>query len=528
MHVKISLGLDVEDLLINHTETLHASDSFELIKNKYNNDDLYFIMGSDNFEKMPTWKNYQNIKDKYKFIVLERNGSTCVSSTEIRNMIRNNVDVQKWLNFEVINYIKENNLYTYTNYAIEQANNCLKCKNPMCKKGCPISTNIPDFIEKIKTKEFEEAYNILLSNNILSEICSTICPTEYQCVGNCVCGIKGNPVKINELEKFINTWAKEHNIQYKPVIKHSQNIKVAVIGSGPAGIACAVELRKAGADVTLFEKEQKCGGILEYGIPDFRLSKKMVADVINKIRNMGIEIQTGIEFGKDITVKTLQEQGYNSIFLGIGAQKQSNYNLTNKKSSDIYNSDCFLKKYNTNSKISNLGTTVVIGGGNVAFDTARAATRMGADKVYVLYRRSKQLMPAREIEQNEAIQDGVKIMFQTKVISAKIVDDKIKEIECINTKIENEKAVDIENSNFKLKANTIVFAIGSKPNCEILKETGLEMQNGLCKVDDNYMTNIAGVYAGGDLVETKSTVARAISTGKKAAFAILNRKESDK
>lgn len=528
MHVKISRGLDVEDLLISHTETLHASDAFELIKNKYNNDDLYFIMGSDNSEKMPTWKNYEYINSKYKFIVLDRNNSTCVSSTKIRNMIRNNVDVEKWLNPEVINYIKENNLYTYTNYAINQANNCLKCKNPMCKKGCPINTNIPDFIEKIKTKKFEEAYNILLSNNILSEICSTICPAEYQCVGNCVRAIKGNPVKINELEKFINNWAKEHNIQYNPKINNSQNIKVAIIGSGPAGIACAVELRKAGANVTIFEKEQKCGGILEYGIPDFRLSKKMVADVINKIKNMGIEIQTGIEFGKDITVKKLKEHQYSNIFLSFGAQKQSNYKLTEKNISGIYNSDDFLKKYNTNKKISNLGTTVVIGGGNVAFDTARAATRMGADKVYVLYRRNKKLMPARELELNEAIQDGVEVMFQTKVISAKGVDNRITEIECICTKIENEKVVDIESSKFKMKANTIVFAIGSKPNYKILEKEGIEVQNGLCKVDENYMTNIDGIYAGGDLVETKSTVARAISTGKKAAYAILNRKESDK
>ena len=404
---------------------------------------------------------------------------------------------------------------------LNKASRCLNCKNPMCRKGCPIATNIPAFISKIKENNFLEAYNILQENNLMSEICSTVCPVERQCMGSCVRGIKGEPVQINYLERFINDWAKENNIKYDMKCKNISNKKIAIIGAGPAGLACSIELRKAGADVTIFEKEKMCGGILEYGIPDFRLSKNTIENLIDKVQALGVKIKTGVELGKDIDIKTLKEQGYEYIFLGMGAEKQTTYTLTNEQVYGIFKSDEFLKAYNTGKQIKNLGTTVVIGGGNVAFDSARTALRMGAKEVYILYRRNEELMPARKIELQEAIEDGVQMVFQTKVIGATVANGKLNQIECIKTKIENEKAVDIKGSNYMMKVDTVIFAIGSKANEQLLNKLGIKTENGLVCVNENYMTNIDKVYAGGDLVETKSSVCRAIATGKKAAKAIL-------
>ena len=317
---------------------------------------------------------------------------------------------------------------------LNKASKCLNCKNPMCRKGCPIATNIPAFISKIKENNYLEAYNILQENNLMSEICSTVCPVERQCMGSCVRGIKGEPVQINYLERFINDWAKENNIKYDMKCKNISNKKIAIIGAGPAGLACSIELRKAGADVTIFEKEEMCGGILEYGIPDFRLSKNTIENLIDKVQALGVKIKTGVELGKDIDIKTLKEQGYEYIFLGMGAEKQTTYTLTNEQVYGIFKSDEFLKAYNTGKQIKNLGTTVVIGGGNVAFDSARTALRMGAKEVYILYRRNEELMPARKIELQEAIEDGVQMVFQTKVIGATVANGKLNQIECIKTK----------------------------------------------------------------------------------------------
>lgn len=411
---------------------------------------------------------------------------------------------------------------------LDYANKCLNCKNPMCMKGCPISTHIPEFIAKIKENDFAAAYNILHENNLMSEICSTVCPVETQCMGSCIRGIKGEPVQINYLEKFINNWAKENNIEYKTEIKNITNKKVAIIGAGPAGMACAIELRKVGCNVTIFEKEEKFGGILEYGIPDFRLERNTITNLIEKLKALGINFKNNSEFGKDITINELKAEGYEAIFLGLGAQKQSTYWLTDKETTSIYKSDEFLKSYSNGKKIDNLGTTIVIGGGNVAFDSARAALRMGAKEVYIVYRRNEELMPARNVELEDAIKDGVKMVWQTKVISAKVENGKIKEIECLKTNIENEKAVDIEGSNYTMKADSVIFAIGAKADEKFFENIGIKIENGLICVDENYMTNIDEIYAGGDLVEAKSSVCKAIATGKKAAKAILRGKESDK
>lgn len=371
----------------------------------------------------------------------------------------------------------------FTDEVTAYASECLGCKNPMCKRGCPLTTNIPEFINEIKNKNFAEAYYILQNNNIMSEICSTICPVEEQCMGNCIKGIKGEPVKINYLERFINSWAKENNISYEIEYNNSLNGKVAIIGSGPAGIACAIALRKYGIDVTIYEKEEKFGGILQYGIPDFRLDKNKILALEDKVKELGIDIKTNVELGKDITIEDLRKQGYENIFLGVGAQRQTRYTLSEEETKDIYESDKFLKAYNNGKHIRNLGITAVIGGGNVAIDSARAAIRMGAKEVYILYRRNRELMPARDIEIQEAIEDGIKIIYQTKVISAEVEDTKIKEIQCIKTKIENDKAVDIEGSNYRMKANTIVYAIGARVDENFFEKLGIrtEKRSSCCR-----------------------------------------------
>lgn len=401
---------------------------------------------------------------------------------------------------------------------------CLNCKNPMCKKGCPIETNIPEFIEKVKENKLEEAYSILQENNIMSEICSTICPSENQCMGKCVKGIKTEPVNINSLEKFVNEWAEENNIQYTINKKKNNGIKVAIIGAGPAGLACATELLKEGFDVTIYEKENKLGGLLEYGIPNFRLPRTAIKKVEKRLTELGLKVKFNQTLGQNFTIQDLKKQKYEYIFLAIGAGISNTYKLLDEGSNQIYKADEFLKKYNKNQAIENLGDVIVIGGGNVAIDTARVAKRVGAKSVTIVYRRNEQLMPARKIEIEDAIKDGVDILYLTKVVSANVKDGKITEVICTKTEIQNNNVVDIPKSEFKLRANSVIFAIGLIPDKELLEKNGIHLEGKQVKIDENYMSNIDKIYAGGDLVETKSTVCRAIATGKKVARKIIQKK----
>ena len=402
----------------------------------------------------------------------------------------------------------------------EKAKYCLNCKHKPCQKACPMQTEIPLFIEKLKEGNFEDAYKILLDNNIFSPLCSSICPQEDQCEGSCTRGIKGTPVDIGNLEYLVNQYAKQNGIEYQIKQTEKNNHMVAVIGSGPASLSCAYELVKAGVQVTIFEKEEKLGGILRYGIPPYRLDKEELDNTINKILSLGIKVQTNCEFGKDVNIENLKSQGYDAIFLGLGAGTPSIYSLCNEDLKGIYASDYFLKEYNQGNKIDNLGRTVVIGGGNVAMDCARTASRLGAD-VSILYRRGIENMPARSIEIQEAIEDDVKIIPCTKVISAKGENGHINEIECIKTKVIDGKAVDLENTNYTMKVDTFIFAIGLSPEKQLLEKEGITLGNGLVVIDGNGKTNLDGVYAGGDVTESKSTVCRAIAAGKKAAFGIL-------
>ena len=405
--------------------------------------------------------------------------------------------------------------------ALEEANKCLNCKNPMCKKGCPVETNIPLFISKIKENKLEEAYNILNENNIMSYICSTVCPYEEYCTGNCVKGIKGESVKVYALEKYVNYWARENNIKYEFKLKKDNDIKVAIIGSGPASIACAVELKKKGYDVHMFEKEEFIGGLLTYGIPGFRLPRNITKILEDNLKRINIKINTKCEFGKDISIASLKENGFKAIFIGIGNEIPREYKLTDEKCESIYSADYILREYNAKRIIPNLGNVVVVGGGNVSIDCVRAAIRMNAKKVTLIYRRSHEKMPARDIELNAAIKDGAEIMYNTKALGAYVVNDKIESIKCIKTEEKGEVLRNIANSEFLLEADSIAFAIGLKPNDKILKKEGIELEGNLIKVDENNKTNIDGVFAGGDVMQSKKTVCMAIKEGKTAAKGII-------
>lgn len=406
----------------------------------------------------------------------------------------------------------------------ELAKWCLNCKMKPCSKtGCPINTEIPEFIEKIKAEEYEEAYKILMANNIFSHVCSLVCPQEEQCEGSCIRGIKQTPTKIGELEKFINEWADENKIEYKINQKEKNGKKVAIVGSGPAGIECAIELLKNGYAVTIFEKDKIPGGILRYGIPDFRLGKEIVEDIIHRIETMGAVIKTEMEWGKDFTIQSLKEE-FDAVFLAIGATKSMVYSLADEELKGVYESDVFLKAYNENQFLTGLGNVVVIGGGNVAMDASRVAIRMGAEKVKILYRRDKEHMPARTIELEEAIQDGVEFVPLTRVISANHEKGKITSVNCIQTEIVEGKAVDVVGTEFTVEADTVVFAIGLKPEKKLLEQEGVKLNDwGMIEIDEKGRTNLENVFAGGDATESKSTVCRALAAGKRAARGIMGK-----
>lgn len=405
----------------------------------------------------------------------------------------------------------------------ECANYCLNCKLKPCSlKGCPMQTKIPEFIMEVKNEHYENAYNLLQENNFFSHICSIVCPQEEQCEGSCIRGIKSEPTNIGMLEKFVNEWAIENKIEYKIDKKESNGKRVAVIGSGPAGLECSIELLKSGFEVDIFEKDETPGGILIYGIPDFRLPKDIVKNIIDKIKALGGKFYTNRALGIDFDIKELSKK-YDAVFVGIGATKSSKYKLTDEETSEIYDSDVFLRAYRENKYPKDLGTVVVIGGGNVAMDSARVAVRMGAKKVKILYRRDRQHMPAREVELEDAIQDGVEFKELTRVESCNIESGKIISVNCVKTEIVEGKAIDKNPlETFSEEANTIVFAIGLKPDKSLIIENGIELDDwGYIKIDEDGKTNLENVFAGGDNTENKSTVCRALAAGKKAAIGIM-------
>lgn len=404
-----------------------------------------------------------------------------------------------------------------------KANWCLGCKNKPCSNGCPMKTNIPEFISKIKENKLEEAYNILIQNNIFSHVCSLVCPQEKQCEGSCIRGIKSTPTEIGKLEAFVNEWAMKNNIKPKIEREEKRDKKVAIVGGGPAGLSCSYELAKSGVKSVVFEKEEVLGGILSYGIPDFRLDKKIIDRIIEILKDLGVEFRLGQELGKNISIKELKKE-FDYVFIGIGAELSTTYKLTDEKIGNVYNSDEFLRHYNFNDYIKDLGNVVVIGGGNVAMDCARASVKMGANKTSILYRRDKAHMPARNQELKDAIEDGVIWKELTRVNNANIKDKKMVSVHCNKTEIIDGKAVDVEGEEFDYDADTVVFAIGLKPNRELLEKEGLKLTEwGTILVDEKNETSIENVYSGGDVTDNKSVVCKALASGKKAANSIIEK-----
>ena len=358
---------------------------------------------------------------------------------------------------------------------IKKAEYCLNCKNKPCSKACPMNTQIPEFINEIVNSNLEKAYNILIDNNIFSHICSIVCPYEKQCEGSCIRGIKQKATEIGFLERYVNEWAEKNQINKKNYKIENNNKFVAVIGAGPSGLEVAYELGRRGYNVTIFEKEHEIiGGVLAYGIPDFRLDKKYIENIINILKEIGIEFSMGNELGKDIHIKGLLEK-YDAVFLGVGAEVPSVYDLG--EFDNVFLPDKFLKDYNQGNYIKDLGDVTIIGGGNVAVDASRVALKMGAKSSTILYRRDEENMPASKKEIEDAINDGVKVKYTTRVIKGYGLNRKLEKLKCIKTEIIDGRAVDIPGSKFEVKSDSVIFAIGQKPNRALLEKEGIEFND---------------------------------------------------
>lgn len=408
------------------------------------------------------------------------------------------------------------------NSLLEESNRCLNCKVKPCQKACPLGNDIPSFIKFVKEDNLKEAFNVLTQTTVLGAICGRVCPHFKQCKGSCVRGIKSEPISIGELEAYVFDNAFKENYDIKTT-NELEGKKVAIIGGGPAGLTCAAFLRMSGADVTIYEKQPKLGGITRYGIPDFRLSREIIDKNIEKILNLGIKAECNKALGKDYNLEDLEKE-YDAIYLSFGANVSSKMNIPGENLQGVYGGNELLE---TNIHPNYEGKNVAVsGGGNVAMDTARTIKRLGAKNVYVIYRRAKEQMPAEELEIEEAEKEGVEFLFKTNIVKI-LGNEKVEKLECIKTELVEKKGekrpvpVNIENSNYLLDMDYVVMAVGSKPDGEIVSKTKLEVtQYGNIKVDENYMTSKKGIFAGGDLIGTKSTVAWAARSGRNASEAI--------
>ena len=407
----------------------------------------------------------------------------------------------------------------------EKSNYCLNCKlKPCSNKGCPLSNNIPDFIKQIKEENYKEAYHILLDTTVLQPICGRICPHQKQCEGSCVRGIKGEPVSIGEMEAFIGDYAIEHNLNIeKNVEEKNKSKKVAIIGGGPSGLTCAAFLAKKGVNVTIYERKPFLGGLLVYGIPDFRLSKDIVKNTIKKVLDLGIVVKYNQELGRNLKLEELEKE-YDYIYLAFGANISSKMGVKGESLEGVFGGNELLE----NEKHPDYkGKTVIInGGGNVAIDVARTVKRKGAKDVIIVYRRAKEQMPAEEKEVLDAEMEGIKILFQNNIV--KINGSKnVESIELIKTELVQKEGdtrlspVNIEGSNYTIKADYVIMALGSKTD-DFVKNLGLELTaKNYIKINDDFQTSNSKVYAGGDLIGGKGTVAWAARNGRDVAEKIL-------
>ena len=422
--------------------------------------------------------------------------------------------------------------------AMEEAQRCLGCKNAKCVEGCPVSIDIPGFIKEIKEGNIEEAYKVIGKSSALPAICGRVCPQENQCEGKCIRGIKGEPVSIGKLERFVADYALENDI--KPEKPETTNgHKVAVIGSGPAGLTCAGDLAKLGYDVTVFEALHELGGVLVYGIPEFRLPKqKVVAKEIDKVKELGVKFETNVVIGKSTTIDQLiEDEGFEAVFIGSGAGLPKFMGIPGENANGVFSANEYLTRSNLMKAFDDsydtpiaAGTKVaVVGGGNVAMDAARTALRLGAE-VHIVYRRSEEELPARVEEVHHAKEEGIIFDLLTNP-TAIVVDDNgyVKGMKCVKMELGEPDAsgrrrpVVIEGSEFEMELDTVIMSLGTSPNPLISSTTeGLEVNKWKCIVadEDTGKTTKEGVYAGGDAVTGAATVILAMGAGKAGAKGI--------
>ena len=420
--------------------------------------------------------------------------------------------------------------------AIEEAGRCLKCKNPKCVEGCPVNVRIPEFIAKVQEGDFKAAYEIITSTNALPALSGRVCPQESQCEAKCVRGIKGEPVAIGRLERFVADWYRE-NVNAMPEKVESNGIKVAVVGSGPAGMTAASDLAKKGYAVTMFEALHTAGGVLVYGIPEFRLPKAIVANEITKLQAQGVEVMTNMVIGRVLTLDELFEMGYKAVFVGSGAGLPMFMNIPGESLNGVFSANEYLTRTNlmkayteeADTPIIKSKAVAVVGGGNVAMDAARCAMRLGADNVYIVYRRGEAEMPARLEEQHHAKEEGIE--FKTLCNPVEIIGDengRVCGMKCVRMELGEPDAsgrrrpIEVPDSEFVLDVDTVIMSLGTSPNPLIRSTTpGLETnRKGCLIVDENEMTTREGVFAGGDAVTGAATVILSMGAGKKAAAAI--------
>ena len=420
--------------------------------------------------------------------------------------------------------------------AIEEANRCLKCKNPKCVTGCPVNIRIPDFIAKVQEGDFKAAYEIISSTNALPALSGRVCPQESQCECHCVRGIKGEPVAIGRLERFCADWYRE-NINAMPEKVENNGIKVAVVGSGPAGLTAASDLAKKGYAVTMFEALHTAGGVLVYGIPEFRLPKAIVANEVKKLEALGVEVMTNMVIGRVLTIDELFDMGYKAVFVGSGAGLPMFMNIPGEALKGVMSANEYLTRTNlmkaydpaADTPVIQSKAVAVVGGGNVAMDAARCAMRLGAEHVYIVYRRGEAEMPARLEEVHHAKEEGIEL--KTLCNPVEILGDengRVRGMKCIRMELGEPDAsgrrrpIEKKGSEFILDVDTVVMSLGTSPNPLIRSTTpGLDTnRKGCLIVDENEMTTREGVFAGGDAVTGAATVILAMGAGKKAADAI--------
>lgn len=452
------------------------------------------------------------------------------------NMSLKKVEMPMQDAFERRNNFEEVTLGYTEEMAMEEAQRCLNCKTRPCVSGCPVSVKIPDFISEVKEGNFEKAYHILHETSSLPAVCGRVCPQETQCEKECVRGIKGEAVAIGRLERFVADWYREH-VKEKVQKPASNGHKVAVVGAGPAGLTCAGDLAKKGYQVSVFEALHVAGGVLMYGIPEFRLPKAIVQHEINGLKEMGVDIQTNVVIGRSESVDDLFDAGYESVFIGSGAGLPNFMNMPGENLKGVYSANEFLTRCNlmkaykedSETPIQHAKKAVVVGGGNVAMDAARSAKRLGVEEVTIVYRRSMEELPARKEEVEHAMEEG--IIFKLLTNPVRVLGDEngwVKGMECVSMELGEPDAsgrrrpVEIKDSNFIMNVDCMIMAIGTSPNPLIRSTTeGLETNRKGCLVTDEHgLTTREGVYAGGDAVTGAATVILAMGAGKEAAKAM--------